>query len=110
MGKTAVTAEQVIAAMKDSGGVKTTIAKRLNVTRQTIDNYLERWSTVRDAYIEEKSGVDDAALSVVMADIVTNKNVDTAKWWIARKLDEFKDKSDIDIKSGEIVIRVVNDR
>lgn len=92
-GKTAVTLEQAIKAVGGSGGVKTTIAKRLNVTRQTIDNYLDRWATFRQAYEDEKSGVDDAAVSVVMNDIINNKNVDTAKWWVARKLDEFSDKS-----------------
>ncbi|MCB1719062.1 MAG: helix-turn-helix domain-containing protein [Candidatus Competibacteraceae bacterium] len=100
--KTAVTAEQVIKAIKSSGGVKTTIAKRLNVTRQTVDNYLRRWVSVRDAYLEEKSGVDDAALSVVMQDIVNGRNVQTAKWWIERKLDEFKPKHDLTIKEWKI--------
>ena len=99
---TTVTAEQVITAIKGSGGVKTTIAKRLNVTRQTVDNYLRRWVSVRDAYLEEKSGVDDAALSVVMQDIVNGRNVQTAKWWIERKLDEFKPKHDLTIKEWKI--------
>ncbi len=100
--KTAVSADEVIKAIKGSGGVKTTIAKRLNVTRQTVDNYLSRWATVRDAYIEEKAGMDDMALSVVMQDIVQNKNVNTAKWWIERKLDEFKPKHDFTIKEWKI--------
>ncbi len=87
--KTSRTADEVLKAIKASGGVKTTIAKRLNVTRQTVDNYLNRWSTVRQAYIDEKAGIDDLALSVVIEDI-TKKNVETAKWWISKKLDEFK--------------------
>lgn len=87
--KTARTKDEVLKAIKASGGVKATIAKRLNVTRQTVDNYLNRWSTVRQAYIDEKAGIDDLALSVVIEDI-TKKNVETAKWWISKKLDEFK--------------------
>ena len=87
--KTSRTADEVLKAIKASGGVKATIAKRLNVTRQTVDNYLNRWSTVRQAYIDEKAGIDDLALSVVIEDI-TKKNVETAKWWISKKLDEFK--------------------
>ena len=96
--RTTYTADEVISAIKGSGGVKTTIAKRLGVTRQTVDNYLDRWVTVKDAYIEEKQGIDDAAVSVVMQDIVRNQNVQTAKWWIERKLDEFKPKQDVHIK------------
>lgn len=87
--KTSRTADEVLKAIKASGGVKATIAKRLNVTRQTVDNYLNRWATVRQAYIDEKAGVDDMALSVVIEDI-SKKNVETAKWWISKKLDEFK--------------------
>jgi len=95
--KTSRTADEVLKAIKASGGVKTTIAKRLNVTRQTIDNYLNRWSTVRQAYIDEKAGIDDLALSVVIEDI-TKKNVETAKWWISKKLDEFKPVQRLEIQ------------
>ncbi len=102
MGKTAVSAKQAIAALKGTGGVKTTIAKKLGVARQTVDVYLDRWPTFKEAYQAEKSGVDDAAVSVVMHDIVNNRNVDTAKWWIARKLDEFKDKRQHDIKIDDL--------
>ena len=113
MGKerTVVTAEQAIEALKGSGGVKTTIAKRLGVSRWTIDNYLDRWSTFRQAYEDEKSGVDDAAVSVVMADIVNRQNVETAKWWIARKLDEFNDKSKVE-HSGKVetITRITENR
>lgn len=103
-GKTAVTAEQVIKAIKSSGGVKTSIAKRLGVTRQTFDNYLDRWVTVKEAYEEEKAGVSDAARSVVIADIVNNRSVETAKWWLRMKeSDEFSDKSKHELtgKDGE---------
>lgn len=95
------TAESVIAAIKGTAGVKATIARKLNVSRWTVDNYLERWVTVREAYEEEKAGVSDAARSVVIADIVNNRNVETAKWWLRMKeRDEFSDKSQTDITSG----------
>lgn len=104
------TAESVIAAIKGTAGVKATIARKLNVSRWTVDNYLERWVTVREAYEEEKAGVSDAARSVVIADIVNNRNVETAKWWLRMKeSDEFSDKSQTDITSGgdklEIVVK-----
>jgi hypothetical protein len=79
-------ADDVIAAIKGSAGIKTTIAKRLNVTRLTIDNYLERWVTVREAYQTEKAGIDDAAQSVVINDILQNRSVETAKWWLRVKM------------------------
>ena len=94
--KTAVTAAQAIAAVKGTGGIKTQIARKLGVNRRTVDNYLLRWITFRDAYLEEKSGIDDMAVSVVVNDIVKRKNVSTAKWWIERKLDEFNPKLKIE--------------
>ena len=110
MGKTDASASEVIAAIKGTGGIKTTIAKKLGVSRWTVDNYIERWSTVKDAYLEEKAGVDDAAVSVVVADIVNNRSVETAKWWMARKLDEFSDKSKHEVTGagGEgLIIKVI---
>jgi DNA-directed RNA polymerase specialized sigma subunit len=111
LGTVKITAEQAIEALKGTGGVKTTIAKRLKVTRQTVDNYLNRWSTFQQAYLDEKASVDDAAVSVVMADIMNNHNVETAKWWIARKLPEFSDTSKV-AHSGEIttITRIVENR
>jgi len=89
---TKVSREQVIKAIKGSAGVKKTIALRLSVSRPSVDAYLRRWKSASDAYMEEKSGVDDIALSVVINDIVNNKDVGTAKWWLTKKLPEFSDK------------------
>ena len=100
MGNTIHAAEDVINAIKGSAGIKTTIAKRLNVTRLTIDNYLDRWVTVREAYMTEKAGIDDAAQSVVINDILQNRSVETAKWWLRVKCaDEFNPPAQIDINA-----------
>jgi len=92
--------DEVIAAIKGSAGIKTTIAKRLNITRKTVDGYLDRWVTVKEAYMTEKAGIDDAARSVVIDDIVNKKNVETAKWWLRVKCaDEFNPPAQIDINA-----------
>jgi hypothetical protein len=36
------TADEVINVIRGSAGIKTTIAKRLNVARKTVDAYIER--------------------------------------------------------------------
>ena len=110
-GKTAHSAQDVIKAIQGTAGVKSHIAKKLGVARSTLDSYLERWATVREAYDEEKAGVSDAARSVVINDIVNNRNVETAKWWLRMKeSNEFGDKSKIE-HSGqtEIVIKYADD-
>jgi hypothetical protein len=97
-------ASDIITAIRGSAGIKTTIAKRLNVARQTIDSYIERYPTVREAYQTEKAGIDDAAQSVVINDILRNKSVETAKWWLKVKMpDEFNPPAAVDVShKGEI--------
>ena len=100
MGNTARGAEDVITAIRGSAGIKTTIAKRLNVSRPTVDDYLKRWVTVNEAYQTEKAGIDDAAQSVVINDILQNRSVETAKWWLRVKCaDEFNPPAQIDLNA-----------
>jgi len=97
---TAHSAGDIINAIKGSAGIKTTIAKRLGVVRQSIDNYIERYPTVKEAYMTEKAGIDDAAQSVVINDILQNRSVETAKWWLRVKCaDEFNPPAQIDINA-----------
>jgi predicted transcriptional regulator len=42
-----------------SGGNLSAVARRLNVTRATVYNYVKRWKTVEDAIEEEKQGMLD---------------------------------------------------
>jgi len=68
----------------------------------------------------EKAGIDDAAQSVVINDILQNRSVETAKWWLRVKCaDEFNPPSAMELKhtgeveqkhSGEIGIRSINYR
>lgn len=90
------TTKQIIAAIKGTNGVQATIAKNLGVARQTVAKYIRDYPTVRAAYEDEKAVIDDAALSVVIDDIVTNKDVGTAKWWLTKKVSGFGDKVTID--------------
>ena len=110
MGKTKREREDVLVAIAGSHGVKRVIVDKLNISRQTLDNYLDRWSTVMDAYLEEKSYVDDEAYSVVVDDIVKNRSIDTAKWWLVRKVDEFKDDRPKGDSKDPIVVKVIHDR
>jgi hypothetical protein len=99
-------ADDVINAIRGSAGIKTTIAKRLNVSRPTVDDYLKRWVTVNEAYQTEKAGIDDAAQSVVINDILQNRSVETAKWWLRVKCaDEFNPPAAVEVsgpKGGPI--------
>ncbi len=55
------TPQQVIEAIVGTGGIKSTIARRLDVSRWTVDNYLKRWKSVQEAYDEEREKIVDMA-------------------------------------------------
>lgn len=82
--ETKCTLEQVLAAIEGSNGIKTTIANKLHVHRDTVDSYLERWATARRAYQSEVEKVGDAAEGVVFSGIF-NRDIDTAKWYLRMK-------------------------
>lgn len=62
--------DQVLSAIRGSRGVKSAIAERLGVTRNTVDNYLVRWATARDLYNEERALLVDMSESVVVRALV----------------------------------------
>lgn len=61
--------DEVLAAIKDSDGIKTVIAARLGVTRQTVDSYLQRWKTAQDAYDTEEESTLDIAESIITTNL-----------------------------------------
>ena len=78
------TADQVIAAIKGSGGIKATIANRLGVSRWTVDNYLARWKKVNDAYEEERESITDLAETKLIKEI-NDGNFPAIKFYLSTK-------------------------
>ena len=130
MDNTKRTLEEVIEAINGSDGIKTVIAKRLSVTRQTVDSYLSRWKTAQDAYDDAVSSVSDVARSVVVGNIKAAYAAQSemvkaaqnepdpvkrralweaamiesydARWWLARKeRAEFAERHELTGKDGE---------
>jgi len=71
-------------AIKGTGGIKTTIAQRLGVSRWTVDNYLERWKTVEEVYNEECEAVLDMAETNLIQEI-EDKNFLAIKFYLQTK-------------------------
>jgi hypothetical protein len=104
------TAEQVIAAIKGSAGIKATIARRLDVSRWTIDNYLKRWKAAQLAYDEECEGIIDLAETVLIKNIQDGDTTD-AKWYLSRKGRHrgYVERQEVTGRDGEpVTIAVVN--
>ena len=53
------TVNKVIKAITGTGGIKTQIAKNLGCHRFTVDNYIEKYATIKRAYEEERNRVGD---------------------------------------------------
>jgi len=85
MSRANYTAQQFISAIPGSGGIKTTIAKRVGCAWHTVDKYVREYPTVAKAYADECEKVLDAAESVIVGDIVDGKEVQTAKWYLTMK-------------------------
>jgi hypothetical protein len=108
MGEAKHTAEQIIAAIRGTSGIKSTIARKLGVHRNSVDNYLARYTSAQAAYDEEVEKVGDIAESLIVDDMVRNRSVETAKWYAKAKLKHrgYTDKLDTEVR-GEQTLRVI---
>ena len=102
------TLADILAAIRGSAGIKATIMRKLGCSRNTVDNYLRRYATAQQAYEDELEALGDAAESLVVSDIVSNRNVDTAKWYLTKKhrARGYGDKTEIE-HSGEVITKVI---
>lgn len=65
-----LTADQVIAAIQQSKGNVSAAARSLDVSRKTIINYADRYSTVKQALDDEREAMIDTAESALHAAIL----------------------------------------
>lgn len=56
-------------AIKDSSGMKSTVAAMMGCSRQTVDNALERWPELREELDAARSGLVARATSALVADV-----------------------------------------
>ena len=55
------TESQIIDAIKGSAGIKTTIAKRLGISFHTLQSYIKKYDSVKNALLDEEETVLDMA-------------------------------------------------
>jgi len=95
MSRDLYTAAQFIEAIKGSGGIVSTIAKRIGCTWHTAKKYIDTYSTIEVAYNAECERVDDLAESILITSIKEG-NTQDAKWWLARKRkDKFSERQEV---------------
>ena len=96
------TKDEVLEAIKDSGGIVNTIARRLDCVWITAKRYTEKWAETRQALADEQETVLDMAESTLYQSIRDGDTQD-AKWLLARKGKHrgFNERHEID-HSGSI--------
>ena len=83
-GNNHYTAAQFITAIPKSGGIVSTIAKRIGCTWHTAKKYIDTMPTIKAAYDAECESVIDMAEGVLLKGIESGDTAD-AKWYLTRK-------------------------
>ena len=86
MGRTnGFTAKKFIEAIPGTGGIISTIAKRVGCEWHTAKKYITEFPTIQLAYQNEKNRIDDAAVSNIYK-AIADGDLGTSKWWASMKL------------------------
>jgi acyl CoA:acetate/3-ketoacid CoA transferase alpha subunit len=101
------TLNRVIAAMKDTGGIRTEICLRMKCAKKTLDDYIRNDPEIAEAYEEECCKVSDMARGKLFEAIETGQSW-AIMFYLERKDPEYaRKKSDVSIDSGSSPIEVV---
>lgn len=103
------TAKQFTDAIPGTGGIIATIARRVGCDWHTAQKYIDTYPTIKQAYEDECSGVDDLAESTVIK-AIRDGDVGAAKWWLEkRRRDKFSDRLEVTgAGGGPIVVKWVD--
>jgi transposase-like protein len=72
----------IIEAIKDSGGIMSTIARRLGVTWHTADTWVKQYDETKQALQDERETILDLAESTLFRNIKDGNSQD-AKWLLS---------------------------
>ena len=76
------TEKKVLAAIKGSGGIITTISNRLGSDWHTAKKLTQQWQSTRDAYKDERETILDMSESAILKSI-KDGNTQDAKWFLS---------------------------
>jgi len=78
------TDEAILEAIKDSGGIMSTIARKLGVTWHTADSWIRESGELMEALKDEKETILDMAESTLLKRIKEGDE-QSAKWYLSKK-------------------------
>lgn len=76
--------KDVLDAIKDSGGIISTIARRLCCNWNTARTYCDKWESTKAALQEEKETTLDTAESKIL-DAIKDGDINIIKWYLSTK-------------------------
>lgn len=106
-----VTRLKLIKAIKNSSGVISIIAERLQVSRQTVSRALKNDPIAQEYFEAECDTVLDIA-EVVVIDAIKNQDVNTAKWYLSTKGGKrgYNPRMELRANENEPIILKFNDK
>jgi hypothetical protein len=94
-GANTYTADQFIKAIPGTGGIISQIAEKVGCSWHTAAKYIDRYSTVREAWLTERRQVTYVAQSKII-EAIQRGDLKMCKWWLAKMDTEFADRQMID--------------
>lgn len=103
------TTEDVLQAIKGSGAIVSTVAKRLSCQWITAKRYIDKWDETRRAFIDETETILDMAESKLYESI-QGGNTQDAKWLLSTKGKNrgYSERKEITGADGDPVMLKVN--
>ena len=109
MAKNGYGAQIFIEKMPGTGGIVSTLARRVGCDWHTAKRYIDEYPTVRQAYNDECESINDMAESALLKSI-KDGDVASAKWWLSKKRKQmFGEALDVTSDGKSIVVRLVGD-
>ena len=105
------TATVFIEAIPGSGGIISTIAKRVGCAWHTAKKYITEYATVQAAYQDECEAITDMAESVLLK-AIRDGDISAAKWYLSKKGigRGFGDRQELDIRTDDGLTVVIKQR
>ena len=78
------TKKEILSAIKDSGGIVSRIAEKLQCNWTTANYYVNMYDVTKQAYADEKDQILDIAESSLLSNIQQG-NMDATKYYLSKK-------------------------
>ncbi len=101
------TQAQLEAAIKGSGGIMATIARRVGCDWHTAKTRIEKSPTLMRLLEDESETIDDLAESVLIK-AIQDGDTGSARWWLERRRrGKYATKQELDLSSGGEPFKVI---